>query len=140
MPMLPPPNKMPMSPTMDMEEIMPSSRMPMMPSETMSMMMEQETMFMWSSLISNPWEIIAFLTAIIYIILLIYQRSSCWYYGIVSSVIYIYLFIEVHLYVRVLLNGYCVLMYTYGWLLWTHRWDTLVQKLLPNKKLLCHVH
>ena len=53
-----------------------------------------------------------------YLILLIREHIACWVFGIVGSLLSIYLFIDAHLYSEAILYGFYVLIGIYGW----HHW------------------
>ncbi|MFK8012838.1 MAG: nicotinamide riboside transporter PnuC [Marinicellaceae bacterium] len=64
-------------------------------------------------------EVIAVISAILYLILAIRENKWCWFYGFISTSIYVYLFYSVVLYSESILNVYYLIMAVYGW----HQWD-----------------
>ena len=66
-------------------------------------------------------EITAVLTGLAYLVLLMQQRIACWPFGIVSSLLSIYLFITAKLYSEAILYSYYVVMGFYGWYYWHRR-------------------
>lgn len=79
-------------------------------------------------------EIIAVLTAVIYVYLM--SRTNRWgfLFGGISSIIYVYLFIVYKLYFDSLINAYYVVMSVYGWILWNKPTEELKIKKLPLSK------
>lgn len=63
-------------------------------------------------------EIIAVVMAIGYLLLAIRENIWCWACAGVSTVIYVWLFIEARLYMESALNGFYFAMAVYGWLVW----------------------
>ncbi len=78
-------------------------------------------LFGW--MVSNWCEILAVLTGIFYIVLSVKQHISCWSFGIVSSVLYLFVFFQSKLYADMILQAYYVFMGFYGWMHWA-RLDT----------------
>ncbi|MEN0004429.1 MAG: nicotinamide riboside transporter PnuC [Bacteroidota bacterium] len=77
----------------------------------------------WNQLITSlqqmPWvEVLAVITGIAYIILAAQEQIWCWFFGIVSSLLSIYLFFSVKLYAESFLYFYYVLAGFYGWYTW----------------------
>jgi len=66
-------------------------------------------------------EIAAVLTSLAYLILLMQQKIACWFFGIVSSLLSIYLFLVTKLYSDAILYSYYVVMGIYGWYHWNRR-------------------
>lgn len=66
-------------------------------------------------------EILATLSGLAFIILLIRDRVACWPFGILSSLLSIYLFVEGKLYSEAVLYLYYVIMGFWGWLRWQRR-------------------
>ena len=64
-------------------------------------------------------ESIAVILAIAYLLLVIRQNIFCWVCSAVSSLIYVYLFFGVKLYVGSLLNFFYFGMAVYGWYSWS---------------------
>ena len=66
-------------------------------------------------------EIIATLSSLIYIILLTKENIICWPFGILGSLLSIYLFLDAKLYSESILYTYYVAMGFYGWIRWQQR-------------------
>jgi nicotinamide mononucleotide transporter len=66
----------------------------------------------------SPVEGVAVIAAIAYLLLAIRQSILCWFFALVSTAIYIALFIEAKLYMESLLNGFYFAMALYGWYFW----------------------
>ncbi|TDG13476.1 nicotinamide riboside transporter PnuC [Seongchinamella unica] len=71
--------------------------------------------------INTGIEIIATLAGLLYIILLIRENIICWPFGIVGSLLSIYLFIDGKLYSEAFLYSYYVIMGAWGWMRWSQR-------------------
>ncbi len=77
----------------------------------------------WSQIV-NSWqaqsglEVIAVITAILYLVLAIRENIWCWLFAFISTSIYIYLFHSVSLLSESLLNIYYLIMAVYGWRQW----------------------
>lgn len=70
----------------------------------------------------NTWiEIFATLAGLVYVIFLIRENIICWPFGIVGSLLSIYLFIDGKLYSEAFLYFYYVLMGAWGWMRWSRR-------------------
>lgn len=65
------------------------------------------------------WEIPAVLSALLYVILAAKKNRWCFLYGLVSSLIYVYLTIRLKLYFDSFINAYYVLMSIVGWINWS---------------------
>ena len=65
-------------------------------------------------------EILATTANLVFIILLIREKIACWAFGIVGSLLSIYLFIDTRLYSEAFLYLFYALMGVWGWLRW-HR-------------------
>ncbi|MFC2109251.1 nicotinamide riboside transporter PnuC [Bacteroidota bacterium] len=63
-------------------------------------------------------EIVSVLLGLIYLVLLIKEKKSCWFYGIAGSLLSIFLFYRIHLYSESILYIYYVLIGIYGYRLW----------------------
>jgi nicotinamide mononucleotide transporter len=75
-----------------------------------------EPIFTW---LYNHWiENLAVVTGLIYIVLSVKQRIGCWPFGIISSVLYLYVFFGAKIYADMFLQLYYVLMGIYGWIHW----------------------
>jgi nicotinamide mononucleotide transporter len=66
----------------------------------------------------SPAELIAVIAAIGYLLLAIRQHILCWSFALVSTAIYIALFIDAKLYMESVLNGFYFAMALYGWYFW----------------------
>jgi nicotinamide mononucleotide transporter len=66
----------------------------------------------------SPAEGVAVIAAIAYLLLAIRQSILCWFFALVSTAIYIVLFIDAKLYMESLLNGFYFAMALYGWYFW----------------------
>ena len=66
-------------------------------------------------------EIAATGAGLLYIVLLIRERVSCWPFGIAGSLLSIYLFIDTRLYSEAILYAWYVGMGVWGWLRWSAR-------------------
>lgn len=63
-------------------------------------------------------EIAAVICGILYLLLIIRENIWCWLFGILSSAITVFLFIEYKLYLEAGLNFYYVIAGIYGWIYW----------------------
>lgn len=63
-------------------------------------------------------EVIAVVTAILYLGFAIREKIICWFFAVISTAIYIWLFIEAKLYMESVLNAFYLAMAGYGWYLW----------------------
>ena len=66
-------------------------------------------------------EIMATFSSLLFIILLIRENIICWPFGILGSLLSIYLFIDAKLYSESVLYTYYVAMGIYGWIRWQQR-------------------
>lgn len=64
-------------------------------------------------------EYAAVVTALAYLALAAFEKVLCWLFGILSSLIYVYLCYTSQLYLETLLQGFYVVMGFYGW----HQWE-----------------
>jgi len=84
----------------------------------------------------NSWvENLAVLTGIIYIILSVKQRVSCWFFGIASSILYFFVFFQSQIYADMLLQVYYVLVGIYGWIHWAGVDASMSMIFLPITRL-----
>ena len=75
-------------------------------------------------------EISAVLLNICFLILLINERRSCWFFGIAASILSVILFYFQNLYSESILYGFYVMIGIYGWLVWdTKSSDFLIQRI-----------
>ena len=63
-------------------------------------------------------EIVAVVLAVLYLLLAIRQNIWCWFCAAVSTAIFIYLFVDVALYMEAALNVFYFAMAIYGWYKW----------------------
>lgn len=63
-------------------------------------------------------EFVGLVFGLLFLIFLINEKIICWVFGILSSLIGIYLFIETKLYSEAILYSYYVLVGIYGWRKW----------------------
>lgn len=63
-------------------------------------------------------EITAVLFAVLYLVLAIRQNIWCWLCAMVSTAIYVWLFIGARLYMESVLNVFYFIMAVYGWFVW----------------------
>lgn len=68
----------------------------------------------------SPWELLAVILAIAYLLLAVRENVLCWYFAFVSTAIYTVLFWDVSLLMDSALNVYYMLMAVFGWYQWTH--------------------
>ena len=67
---------------------------------------------------TSPWEVVAVLLAIVYLLLAIREHQGCWPAAILSSLIYLALFSKAQLYMEAALQVFYVVMAGYGWWAW----------------------
>ena len=65
-------------------------------------------------------EIIAAVLAVMYLVLAIRQRPSCWVAAFLSSCLYVWVLFGARLYMESALNGFYALMAVYGFWQWRH--------------------
>ncbi len=68
-------------------------------------------------------ELTAVAAAILYLLLAIRQNILCWFFALLSTAIYVRLFVEARLYMEAVLNGFYFGMGLYGWFSWRHGGD-----------------
>jgi len=68
----------------------------------------------------SPWEAIAVLLAIAYLLLAMRQSLWCWLAAFVSTLIYAILFFDAALLMDSILNAYYLIMAVYGWYSWKY--------------------
>jgi nicotinamide mononucleotide transporter len=66
----------------------------------------------------SPWEAVAVVLAIAYLVLAIRQKIACWIAAILSTSIYIVLMFQVGLYMESALQLFYIAMAGYGWYSW----------------------
>lgn len=69
---------------------------------------------------SSPWEIVAVVLAIAYLLLAMRESLWCWYCAFVSTAIYTVLFWNVSLLMESALNVFYMAMAVYGWWEWKY--------------------
>jgi len=75
-----------------------------------------------AAFIAQSWlEVVAVITAILYLVLAVKENKWCWFYGFISTAIYVYLFYHVALLSESLLNFYYLIMAVYGWSQWSKK-------------------
>ena len=68
----------------------------------------------------SPWELLAVILAIAYLLLAVRENVLCWLFAFISTAIYTVLFWDVSLLMDSALNVYYMVMAVYGWYHWTH--------------------
>lgn len=74
------------------------------------------------------WEVVAVVTALVYLLLAMAERIECWYAALVSTAIYTVLFWDVSLLMESALQVYYMAMAVYGWWQW-NKGDNAGEKL-----------
>ena len=67
----------------------------------------------------SPWEAVAVMFAIAYLLLAVRENILCWLFALLSTAIYTVLFWDVSLLMESALNVYYMAMAVYGWQQWT---------------------
>lgn len=67
----------------------------------------------------SPWEAVAVIFAIAYLLLAVRENILCWLFALLSTAIYTVLFWDVSLLMESALNVYYMAMAVYGWQQWT---------------------
>lgn len=73
-------------------------------------------------------EVIAVITAILYLAFAIREKIICWLFAAVSSSIYVWLLVEARLYMESVLYAFYFLMAAYGWFVWSSGRDDSKEK------------
>jgi nicotinamide mononucleotide transporter len=68
----------------------------------------------------SPWETVAVILAIAYLLLAVKENILCWFFAFISTAIYTVLFWDVSLFMESALNVYYMAMAVFGWYQWTH--------------------
>lgn len=68
----------------------------------------------------GPWETLAVLLGIAYLLLAMFEKISCWYAAFASTLIFLFLFWDVDLLMESALQVYYLGMAVYGWWQWRH--------------------
>jgi nicotinamide mononucleotide transporter len=79
---------------------------------------------LWDWLICNWVEITGAILGIIYVLLSIKQKILTWLLGLLSSVLYIYVFFDSGFYADMALQFYYVWISIFGWIIWTRGNET----------------
>jgi nicotinamide mononucleotide transporter len=74
------------------------------------------TLLFW--LFSNYIEILATLTGLIYLVYSVRGIIWLWFFGILTSILYVYVFFQAKIYADMSINVYYVLISMYGWYHW----------------------
>jgi len=67
----------------------------------------------------SPWEAVAVVFAMAYLLLAVRENILCWFFALLSTAIYTVLFWDVSLLMESALNVYYMAMAVYGWQQWT---------------------
>jgi len=70
---------------------------------------------------SSPWELLAMLLSILYLVLAARENIWCWGAAFFSTLIYIVLFYKAAILLESILNIFYLLMAVYGWYEWRYR-------------------
>ena len=79
---------------------------------TLSTILEQAKAQSWL-------EVVAVVTAVLYLLFAIRQQIICWLFAAISTAIYIWLFVAAKLYMESVLNVFYLVMAGYGWYIWS---------------------
>jgi nicotinamide mononucleotide transporter len=79
---------------------------------TLSTILEQAKAQSWP-------EVVAVITAVLYLLFAIRQQIICWLFAAISTAIYIWLFVAAKLYMESVLNVFYLVMAGYGWYIWS---------------------
>lgn len=69
-------------------------------------------------------EILSVIFGLLFIVLLIAENIWCWLFGILSSILSVYLFYKIALYSEAILYLYYIVMGVYGWWVWNRPKNT----------------
>ena len=95
---------------------------------------------MISDLLNQYWmEVLAVLSAIIYLILAVKQNIKCWYAAIFSSGLYFFIMYSAGLYMESVLQIFYIAMAFYGWSQWRVSEDNSTKLLVRTWKVSNHV-
>lgn len=83
-------------------------------------------------------EILATIANLAYLVFLIQEKIICWSFGIVGSLLSIYLFVDVKLYSEAVLYSYYVIVGIWGWIYW-HKKDVDNSNLIVSWQLPAHL-
>jgi len=88
---------------------------------------------------AQSWlEVVAVVTAILYLVLAVRENKWCWLFGFISTAIYVYLFYHVSLLSESLLNFYYLIMAVYGWIQWNKK-DPVTQVKITRLRHSTHI-
>lgn len=73
-------------------------------------------------------EILAVFFGLLFLILMIFERIECWIFGIIGSLLSIYLFVHLKLYSEAILYLYYVFIGFYGYLSWSKKKNGIALK------------
>jgi len=76
----------------------------------------------------SPWELLAVILAIAYLLLAVRENVWCWLFAFISTAIYTILFWDVSLLMDSALNVYYMVMAVFGWYQWTRGGSTKGKK------------
>jgi nicotinamide mononucleotide transporter len=71
-------------------------------------------------LLSNYTELLATLTGLIYIVYSVRGKTILWLFGLISSLLYVFVFFKAGLYALMCINFYYVIISIYGWFHWSY--------------------
>ena len=95
---------------------------------------------MISDLLNQNWmEVLAVLSAIIYLLLAVKQDIKCWYAAIFSSGLYFFIMYSAGLYMESVLQIFYIAMAFYGWSQWRVSEDNSTKLLVRTWKVSNHV-
>jgi nicotinamide mononucleotide transporter len=84
--------------------------------------MNEFTQNITAAFLAQSWlEVVAVITAILYLVLAVKENKWCWLFGFITTAIYVYLFYHVALFSESLLNFYYLIMAIYGWVQWNKK-------------------
>jgi nicotinamide mononucleotide transporter len=91
---------------------------------------------------TSAWEVCAVIFAIAYVLLAIKESIWCWPAALISTLIYVFLFFDVNLYMESALQLFYIIMAIYGWIMWrkqSNSNDNLLITIWPVSKHLIAV-
>jgi len=89
--------------------------------------------------LTSPWELIAVLLALAYLLLAVQKNLWCWLAALLSSAIYVALTLDRRLYMQVPLNLYYVVMALYGYWEWRRGRDSTGEVMVTRWPISRHV-
>jgi nicotinamide mononucleotide transporter len=100
----------------------------------------------WQKLIGEVavfqvFEIVAVVSALVYVILASKGSKWCFLFGLISSAIYVYITFKLNFLFDVGINAYYVIMSFYGWFSWSKQTNSgsVMATRVPAKKLLIYI-